>query len=457
LSGIGAAGDQDQAHLLRDAIGRLLYVNPWLAKLLEVQSYRVLNARTESSLDIISSDAPTSYGLTPDFVIADEVVHWKSRDLWDSLLSSSAKRSTCMLVVITNAGLQDDWTWKLREAVRTDPGWHFSRLDGPVASWITPDRLAEQERLLPAVAYRRLWLNEWTTGGGDALTADDINLAFFPDLRPQSGAVPGFEYVAGVDLGVSRHASAVCVLGVRRTHAGHGNIRLAFTRSWRPAKGKKVDLQEVEDALAVLHDSFGFKQLNYDPWEARHMASRLQSGGMGRPAGETRWGRQRREALPMVECPPTGKTLQAIATAVIEAFNDRRLELFEDADLRRDLSRLRIEERQYGFRLVSPEDEHGHGDLGTAFCLATLAASELAGKKKIVAGPAGSLSRDDAESPLDHAMNRRAEREARAESREARHAAKYQGISETQEQLFEALKRQYGRTPRHRGIRMPRW
>ena len=77
LSGIGAAGDQDQARILRDAIGRLCYVNPWLAKLLEVQGYRVVNPVTESCLEIITSDAPTSYGLTPDFVIADEVCHWR--------------------------------------------------------------------------------------------------------------------------------------------------------------------------------------------------------------------------------------------------------------------------------------------------------------------------------------------------------------------------------------------
>src|SRR5581483_6966850 len=102
LSGIGAAGDQDQARLLRDAIGRLTYVNPWLSRLIEVQSYRVVNLRTESALDIIASDAKTSYGLTPDFIIADEVVHWAKGDLWESLVSSAAKRSTCMLVVITN-------------------------------------------------------------------------------------------------------------------------------------------------------------------------------------------------------------------------------------------------------------------------------------------------------------------------------------------------------------------
>ena len=374
LSLIGAAGDLDQARLLRDAVGKLVYCNPWLASIIEVQSYRVINTRTGSTLEIITSDAPTSYGLTPDAIVADEIVHWRNRNLWDSLVSSAAKRSTCMFVVITNAGLSDDWQWQAREAVRNDPTWYFSRLDSPCASWITADRLAEQERLLPSIAYQRLWLNIWTQGGGDAITPELIDYAFRKDLQPQSQAEPDFEYVAGLDLGVSRDASAVCILGVRSDYEGHGRIRLAYTKLWRPRKGTKVNLQEVEDALLRLHDAFDFRQLNYDPWQATHMASRLQTAGLGGMVH----GKDRRASLPMVEIAPTGKNLQAMATSVIESFNDRRLELYADIDLRRDIVRMRVEERQYGFRLTSPRDELGHGDLGTAFSLAMLAAVETA-------------------------------------------------------------------------------
>ncbi len=397
LSGIGAAGDQDQARLLRDAIGRLLYVNPWLASILEVQAYRVLNTRTLSTLEIISSDAPTSYGQTPDFCVYDEVSNSGKRDLWDSLISSAAKRSTCMFVVITNAGLMDDWQWQVREAVRSDPTWYFSRLDGPKASWITADRLAEQERLLPGIAYRRLWLNIWTTGGGDALTEQDIAAAFIPNLKPQTNTQPGFEYVGGLDLGVSRDASAVCILGVHRGPTGHGRIRLAATRIWLPRKGQKVDLQEVEDTLIDLNNRFHLKALNFDPWQATHMAQRLGAIGLG--VAEKYLHRVNRQTVstsrvPMAEVPQTGQNLQRMATVLIEAFNDRRVELYDEPDLRRDLTRCRIEERAYGFRLVSPRDEHGHGDLGSAFTLAMLAASELAGRKRIVVGVLSNYSVD---------------------------------------------------------------
>jgi phage terminase large subunit-like protein len=369
LSGIGAAGDQDQARLLRDAISRLLYLNPWLHKLLEVQNYRVVNPRTDSTLEIISSDAPTSYGLTPDFCICDEVVHWKKRDLWDSLLSSSAKRASCMLVCISNAGLSDDWTWQLREAVRNDPKWYFSRLEGPVASWITKDRLEEQERLLPSIAYRRLWLNEWTSGAGDALTGEDIAAAFKPNIGSLMDAMRvetvGYSFVGGLDLGVSRDASALCVLGIKRGHGEHGKIRLAFTKVWRPRRGIKIDLTDVENTLIKVHTRFKLNNVAYDPWQAEHLSQRLKQA-----------------RIPMQDVPFTQSKLQQMATAVLEAFNDRRLELYDDGDLKRDLSRMRVEERPSGFRMSFPRDNLGHGDLGQAFLLALFAASDLAAQPR---------------------------------------------------------------------------
>lgn len=392
LSGYGCAADKDQARLLRDSIGRLVFINPWLSKLIEVESYRVVNQRTGSTLEILSSDAPTSYGLLGDFFVCDELCNWAKRDLWDSIFSSAAKRSTAMLVIISNAGMTDDWTWQLREAVRQDPKWYFSRLEGPTASWISPEMLDEQRRLLPSIAFQRLWENVWTSGGGDALTPEVIDRAFRSDLRPMTEAAPGsvWQFVAGIDLGVSRDASAVCVLAARKGVAGKGMIRLAHTRLWRPTKHSKVNLSEVERALIDLHRTFRLQQINFDPWQAIHLAQRLQALDLGRMASGYRSftpaGQGRKASLPVVEIASTQKNLQAMATSCIESFNDGRVELYENADLRRDLRRMRVEERPQGFRLTFPRDSLGHGDLGTAFLLALLAASEFAGKRIVKAG-----------------------------------------------------------------------
>ena len=85
-------------------------------------------------------------------------------------------------------------------------------------------------------------------------------MCFVPSLKPHAEIIPGFEYVGGLDLGVSRDASAVCVLGVFRNGPNHGYIRLAATKLWRPPKGGKVDLQAVEDELLALHSRFNLRR-----------------------------------------------------------------------------------------------------------------------------------------------------------------------------------------------------
>lgn len=102
---LGLAGDMDQARLLLHAADQIVRLNPWLAEVIEVQRNQIINLRTGSRLEVLASDAPTSYGLTPDFIVCDEITHWKSRDLWDSLLGAAAKRQHCMMVIIANAGL----------------------------------------------------------------------------------------------------------------------------------------------------------------------------------------------------------------------------------------------------------------------------------------------------------------------------------------------------------------
>jgi hypothetical protein len=204
IKGVVAAADRDQAKLDRDHVERLIRINPWLGSILKVDQWKISNVKTGSQLDVISSDVASSYGLLIDFAVCDEVTIWPKRDLFDSILSASAKRGNCLLLCIGNAGFQDSWQSSVRETIRSDKDWFYSRLDGPCASWIAQDKLDEQERLLPRSAYERLWLNIWSTGAGDAISASDISAAFKDDLAPMTQKKKGFEYVCRLDIGVSR-------------------------------------------------------------------------------------------------------------------------------------------------------------------------------------------------------------------------------------------------------------
>jgi len=396
ISGVAAAADKDQAVLLRNAINRLVNLNPWLSRVLDVQQWRIKNKQTESELQIISSDAGSSYGLLTDFIVVDELTHWRNRDLWDSLFSTAAKRKNCLLLIISNAGLSEAgeaWQWQLREACRLDRSWYFSRLDGPKASWITPDRLAEQERLLPQAAFRRLWLNEWNEGSGDALSVDDIAAAINRDLQPMTGQEEDYVFFAGLDLSVSRDHSAFVVIS---KHVGHvetipaptkplpklqqamvdcgltappreddpeyiqhpasHRYRLALCQSWKP-QGGQIDLEAIEQAVLAAHKRFNLVTVGFDPFQAALMSQRLI-----------------RQNVSMTEITFTGMNLSLMASALLEEFKSRNIEIFDDPDLIRDLRRLRIVEKAYGFRLEASRDQNGHADRATGLCLALLAA-----------------------------------------------------------------------------------
>ncbi len=404
LSGVLAAADRDQAKLLRDAVSKLVRLNPWLAEFITVQEQKILNPHTGSECVVIASDVASSYGLLCDFIVADEVTHWSDRGLWDSLLSTAAKRKTCLLLAITNAGCCDTWQFTIREAIRTDPSWYFSRLDGPRAGWITADRLAEQRRLLPDVTFRRLWLNEWAGGSGDAIHADDL-LAALTQTGPMLSAEQGWAFVAGLDLSVSRDATALVTLAInvgwdevidaprrkvapvnrclidagliepRRNdeqpqyihHQGTGRVRLADVEVWQPSNGNRVELSAVEAAIIATHERFGLSALAADPFQAALMIERLQKRG-----------------LPVFMLDQVGSTLQSQATAVLDGFRERIVDLYPHDQLLADLRGLQIAERNYGFRLVSPRatriDTHAtaHGDTATGFSIGMLAAKRAA-------------------------------------------------------------------------------
>jgi phage terminase large subunit-like protein len=401
VQGVAAAGDADQARLLRDAIARLAALNPWLGKMLDVQRDRVVNKHVGSALTVLSSDAATSYGLLVDFAVVDEIAVWANRELFDSILSAVAKKSRAMMACITNAGWVDSWVYGTREAIRGDGDWYFHAIDGPVASWISAKTLAEQKRLLPAISYQRLWLNQWGSGSGDALASDDITAAVDANLTEAVKRLPGWKYTMGVDLSLSRDASAVCVVGrcvgaarevvQRRKHPiggpvalaremglldggdvnerrimrrvkGDGSFRLARLRLWKPSPGHRINLESIEQYIRRTAERFDCDIL-LDAYQAASIHERLVRDGF-------------RAELVQFTMP----VLNSIAQTLLSGFADRTIKLYNQPDLVQQLGQLRIEEKAAGVRLVSPRTKAGHGDAASAFGLAIYGASREDGE-----------------------------------------------------------------------------
>jgi len=360
LWGYAAAGDGDQAGLMRDAIEKLLKLNPWLSKRITLQRSKVINLETGSWLQIITSDAPSSYGQNPDFIIMDELTHWKKKDLWGSLLSASAKRARCMVCVITNAGQSKgrSWQWIARETCRQAPDWYFSRLEGPVASWITPDRLEAQKRDLAIMPleYQRLWLNRWTVQGANGLDATDVSDSFVLD-GPAAAPPTGIEVcIGGLDLGLKNDHAALVVIGL---DVESRKLKLLHCQSWAP--GDYVDgeivLDDIEQACVDVHKRFDLTCMIFDPWQCIGMAQRLirSTTAHGRP-------------LQMLKH-EGAKVHDKMARALFQVFRNRMIDLFYDAKLEDDLLRLQIESKITGYKVTAISDEAGHADRAIALAM----------------------------------------------------------------------------------------
>jgi len=395
---VWAAADADQGLMGLDACRVLFTHNAWMRELLVIQADRIVNPRTESVCSFVTADAPTAFGWIPDLLIFDELTHWKREDLWTALFSAVGKRRDCVLMVGMNAGWEDTWQARLRGVVMGDSGWYFSSLPGPVASWIGEDKLAEQRRMLPAIAYARLWENRWQSGaGGDAFEREDLDAAV--TLPGASGWQLGYNYCAGVDLAVRQDSTAVCVLGIHVGHSeriagtvtrpepriieilrevdvlpppmpevsyraipGTGRLLLADCRVWSPGAGKKVSLEAVKAWIIDAHRKYRLRSVSLDPSQGELLAEQLRAVG-----------------VPVELRPQTGAALQVQSTALCEAIRERRLELYNHPDVLADLRAARVKETNYGWRLFhvrrNPGDGPGtgHGDAMTALSLALVA------------------------------------------------------------------------------------
>lgn len=357
VKGVVAAGDEDQARLVADAVRRIVRANDWLAGYVDVQRGRVVNPHTGSEATIISSDAPTSMGLLPDFIICDELTAWRSRDLWDSLFSAAAKQSHCFLAVLGNAGVIPSWQHELWESLSADPAWHCHRLPGAVASWISASALAEQERVLPPGVYRRLWQNDWAPEVGDALSTNGIDRAIC-DGHHAPGLPPGFVMpLAGLDIGLKHDKTALVILAIE--HTDRPTIQVLHTRTWSAPPGGEVDLLDVEHGIYEACRLYRCGQLVADYWQAADVIQRLNRGGVI-------------SAMPIQ---PTAPALGDIAQEIVVGFREGLFRIpARETELIRDLRRLSILQRpaqgNTSYRLIAPRDSTGHCDLASAFMLA---------------------------------------------------------------------------------------
>lgn len=349
------ADDLDQILETYKAMVAVIRCNPWMNERLTVLRNRIACQATGSECLFLTRDASGSHGSRPTATVCNELSHCNDGDFIATMLDNADKIANNLAIICTNAGHRNTWQYRWRETYRTDPDWFFQKIDYP-APWIDPKKVADAERRNPPSRFLRLWKGVWASGTGDALEATDIE-ASVTLPGPAYTAEPGISYLAGLDLGVKRDHSALCVVGC--DHAT-SKVKLASVESWKPLPGGAVNLEQVRQGVLSAFRRFGITGVFYDPWQCEYMAQTLRNDGVVM------------EAVPF-----TGAALTKMASVLLETFRSHRIELYRDPELLADLERLSIVERSYGYRLESTRDSNGHADRATALAIVLPTATEL--------------------------------------------------------------------------------
>lgn len=363
---VGAA-DADQADELRKAGKAILRLNGWLGEAVTIQAWQIVSARTESTCAIIPADVTGSHGARPDVLVLNELSHVSKREFAENLLDNAAKVPNGLAVIATNAGHLDTWQWEWRELARASDRWHFHQRSEP-APWLNPAEIDEARRRNPPARFNRLWGGVWASGSGDAISHDDISAAVRLS-GPMNGREPDMYFGGAIDLSTKRDHSAVVILAadpIRR------RVRLANCWSWKPGPNG-VDLMAIQQTVIQAHHRYQRCGFLVDPHQAHLMMQQLRSCG-----------------VPCIEVPFTATRLAEMASAMMQVFRDRQLDLYPDPQLLTDLGRLNIQDRgAFGLKLTAPADlEHGHADRAIAMSMAMPAALQVAMSSYAASEPA---------------------------------------------------------------------
>ncbi len=395
------AYDADQADELRLIIKQMLRIdaplNRAVASLVEVQADSIVNHRTGSAAEILTTDSKGTHGSRPDVVLLNELSHVGDREFAETLLDNADKVPTGIVIIATNAGWTDSWQAEWQATALASSRWYVHRYQQP-APWIAQADLDESERRNPPARFRRLWRGEWVAGEGDAIEGALIDQAFCLS-GPHEAPKPGFVYVLACDLSITRDSSAAALVGIDIGHwreitkkskprsrviealadlypddyqqpddepegefvGGSRHIELARLVTWTPSPGRRVPLTDVESVLADLARTFNVVRILADNYQAELLVQRLQQSG-----------------LPALGVQITQSTNRAIAAATLSSFQERRLRLFPHEQLQREVRSLRIREKPNDVVVLeSPRVNGSHGDCASALGLGLMSIRNL--------------------------------------------------------------------------------
>ncbi len=363
ITATAAAADKDQANILLERMKAEASHNPYLD--LTFKAHQVIGPT--GTLDIISSDAPTSSGRLDDIIVFDELVWWKKRDLFDVLLSGRNKRPDSALVIISNSGVLGTWQHDLWKAAQSSPGWITHEVPAFAASWIDRQAVEEDRKLLLPSMFKRLHLNTWVDEAEENAfaTRSQIEACIDRSFSYCTSGTTGHSYFVAIDYGSVNDRATACVC-----HSEGQRVILDKLDVWQGEPGRPVPVTTIDDWIDATLAGFKVRSLILDPCQMEATAQKFE-------------GRVEVERYNFA-----GQGHYAMAENLRSLIINKRLAIYQGAgpltrpdgsqeDLVDEVSQLVVVEKQFG-RWRFDHLPGRHDDRATVLAMASLACHKFA-------------------------------------------------------------------------------
>ena len=358
---IVAASTKDQAKIVFNNVKRMVQMDADLSREIEIFAEALHVPGTDSIMRVVAADAPSLEGLSPTFVVLDEVHTYPNRELYDVLALASGARVEPMMVGITTAGKRTDSSgfdslayrlYQYGKQVATgemdDPSffcawWEPKKRDGgsdEQQAWkqanpafgdlIDPQEMIDSHKKTPEAEFRTKRMNQWV----------DQATAWLPEgawdgLRLESRTASEEDrWVLGVDGSYSNDSTAVVGVSV----APEPTIRLIGLWERDNDPTWRVNVIDVENTIMQFAKVNQVVEVAIDPYRWQRTMAMLTEA-----------------SIPVVEYPQSPNRMVPATQRFYEAVINKQLSHTGDPALSRHVANAAVKVDSRGTRVVKSQ------------------------------------------------------------------------------------------------------
>lgn len=326
-----AASDREQAAIIYREMEAIILAVPEFEARCHIQSFHrtITDTTTGSVYRAMSADARKAHGLSPSFMVYDELAQSKDRELYDNLTTGTGARKEPLMVVISTQSADPnhilselvDYALKIQDGtLPPDPAFYGCVYAAPddadpwdEKTWFACNPalddfrsleemriFAEQAKKIPAKesVFKNLYLNMRVDSAAKWISSTDFEACVgdIPDLS-------GRECYAGLDLSSTQDLSALslCFVPIEENEPFY-TLHYAWcpenaikTRSkadrvpydlWNKqghieaTPGTVVDYGYILKRIEAISKQYQLKALSFDRWGATKIVKDLEDMGL---------------------------------------------------------------------------------------------------------------------------------------------------------------------------------